>query len=80
MEQTARLPVQAPAPRPARQWRPSRPAVIVAAAILAVALITVLALATFTGPASPGAGGPGSSSIPTPLEDALTRLEESVRP
>jgi hypothetical protein len=53
---------------------------IVAAAILAVALITVLALATFTGPATPGGGRTGSSSIPAPLEEALTRLEESVRP
>jgi serine/threonine-protein kinase len=79
-EQPARLPVQAPAPRPARPWRPSRATMIVAAAILAVALITVLALATFTGPATPGAGRTGSSSIPAPLEDALTRLEESVRP
>ena len=80
LEQTARLPVQAPAPRPARPWRPSRPAMIVAAAILAVALITVLALATFTGPATHGTGRPRGSSIPAPLDDALTRLEESVRP
>jgi eukaryotic-like serine/threonine-protein kinase len=80
LEQTARLPVQAPAPRPARPWRPSRAAMIVAAAILAVALITVLALATFTGPATPETSGAGSSSLPAPLEDALTRLEESVRP
>ena len=80
LEQTARLPVQARAPRPARPWRPSRAAMIIAAAILAVALITVLALATFTGPAKPEARGSGTSSIPAPLEDALTRLEESVRP
>ena len=38
------------------------------------------ALATFTGPATPDASGPRSSSLPAPLEDALTRLEESVRP
>jgi len=80
LEQTARLPVQAPAPRPARPWRPSRPAMIVAAAILAVALIIVLALATFTGPTKPHARGSGTSSVPAPLDDALTRLEESVRP
>lgn len=80
LEQTARLLVQAPAPRPARPRRPPRPALIIAAAILAVALITVLALATFTGPETPGASGSGSSSLPAPLDDALTRLEESVRP
>jgi serine/threonine-protein kinase len=81
LEQTARLPVQAPAPRAARRpRRPSKATLIVAAAILAVALITVLALAAFTGPAAPGATGPGSSSLPAPLDDALNRLEESVQP
>jgi serine/threonine protein kinase len=80
MEQTARLPVQAPAPRPARSRRPSKVALTIVAAVLAVVVITVLALAVFTGPATPGAGGPGSSSLPAPLDDALTRLEESVRP
>jgi eukaryotic-like serine/threonine-protein kinase len=79
LEQTARLPVQAPAPQSARPRRPFKPALIVAVAILAVALITVLALAAFTGP-TPGGRGPGSSSLPAPLDDALTRLEESVRP
>jgi eukaryotic-like serine/threonine-protein kinase len=79
MEQTARLPVQTPAPRTARPRRPSKVALIIAAAILAVAVIVVLALAAFTGPA-PGASGPGSSSLPAPLDDALTRLEESVQP
>jgi eukaryotic-like serine/threonine-protein kinase len=80
MEQTARLPVQAPAPRPARSRRPSKVALTIVAAVLAVVVITVLALVVFTGPATPGAGGPGSSSLPAPLDDALTRLEESVRP
>jgi eukaryotic-like serine/threonine-protein kinase len=80
MEQTARLPVQAPAPRPARSRRPSKVALTIVAAVLAVVVITVLALAVFTGPTTPGAGGPGSSSLPAPLDDALTRLEESVRP
>jgi serine/threonine-protein kinase len=79
LEQTARLPIQAPAPGPARPWRPSKTTLIIAAAILAVALITVLALATFTGPATPDARGAGRSSLPAPLDDALTRLEESVR-
>ena len=80
MERTARLPVQAPAPRPARPRPPSKVALIIGAAILAVAVITVLTLVTFTGPAAPGPSGPGSSSLPAPLDDALTRLEESVRP
>jgi len=80
MEQTARLPVQTPAPRPAGPRRPSKVALIIAGATLAVVVITVLALAAFTGPAAPGASGVGRSSLPTPLDDALTRLEESVRP
>jgi eukaryotic-like serine/threonine-protein kinase len=80
MEQTARLPVQTPAPRPAGPRRPSKVALIIAGAILAVVVITVLALAAFTGPAAPGPSGVGRSSLPTPLDDALTRLEESVRP
>jgi eukaryotic-like serine/threonine-protein kinase len=80
MEQTARLPVQTPAPRPAGPGRPSKVALIIAGAILAVVVITVLALAAFTGPAAPGPSGVARSSLPTPLDDALTRLEESVRP
>ena len=80
MEQTARLPVQTPAPRPAGPRRPSKVALIIAGAILAVVVITVLALAAFTGPAAPGPSGVARSSLPTPLDDALTRLEESVRP
>ncbi len=80
MEQTARLPVQTPAPRPAGPRRPSKVALIIAGAILAVVVITVLALAAFTGPAAPGPSEVGRSSLPTPLDDALTRLEESVRP
>ena len=78
VEQTARLPVQAPAPRPA--WRrPSKTALIVAGAILAVILITVFAIVVFSGSGTPPPGS-GASSLPGPLEDALTRLEESVRP
>ena len=80
MEQTARLPVQTPAPRPAGPRRPSKVALIIAGAILAVVVITVLALAAFTGPAAPWPSGVARSSLPTPLDDALTRLEESVRP
>ena len=80
MEQTARLPVQTPAPRPAGPRRPSKVALIITGAILAVVVITVVALAAFTGPAAPGPSGIGRSSLPTPLDDALTRLEDSVRP
>ena len=78
VEQTARLPVQAPAPRPARR-RPSRTTLIVAGAILAVILITVFAIVAFSGSGTPPPGS-GASSLPVALEDALTRLEESVRP
>jgi serine/threonine protein kinase len=80
MAQTARLPVQAPAPRPARRRRPSKVALMIVGAVLAIVVITVLALAAFTGPATPGVGRPGSSSLPPPLDEALDRLEESVRP
>ena len=79
VEQTARLPVQAPASRPQRWRRPSRTVLIVAGAILAVILITVFAIVAFSGSGTPPAGS-GASSLPVPLEDALTRLEESVRP
>jgi len=81
MEQTARLPYQAPAPAPERQRRRlPKAAVIAAGAIVALALITVLAIVAFTGPQAPGADGAGRSTLPTPLEDSLTRLEESVQP
>jgi eukaryotic-like serine/threonine-protein kinase len=79
MEQTARLPYQAPAPRSARRRHPKR-ALIVLGAIIAVVVVTILAFVAFTGPDAPAASGAGSSSLPAPLEDALTRLEESVRP
>ncbi len=79
VEQTARLPVQAPASRPQRWRRPSRTVLIVAGAILAVVLITVFAIVAFSGSGTPPPGS-GASSLPVPLEDALTRLEESVRP
>jgi eukaryotic-like serine/threonine-protein kinase len=86
MEQTARLPQvgaePAPEPVPAtghrRRRRRPRAVVIVAGVILAVMLVAVLALIAFTGPEAP-AGGAGGSSLPAPLEDALSRLEESVR-
>jgi len=78
VEQTARLAVQAPAPQPA--WRrPSKATLIVAGAILAVILITVVAIVAFSGSGTPPPGS-GASSLPVSLDDALTRLEESVRP
>jgi serine/threonine protein kinase len=79
-EQTARLPYQAPAPRPSLLRRHRRGVLVAAGAILALVLITVLALAVFTGPDTQVPGGPGGSSLQAPLEDALSRLEESVRP
>jgi serine/threonine protein kinase len=81
VEQTARLPYQAPAPRPEPPRRPSKTPQIVAGAILALILITVFAIVAFTDSGTPPPGsGAGASSLPAPLEDALTRLEESVRP
>ena len=79
VERTARLPVQAPAPRPQRWRRPSKTVLIVAAAVLAVVLITVFAIVAFSGSGTPLPGA-DASSLPVPLDEALTRLEESVRP
>jgi eukaryotic-like serine/threonine-protein kinase len=79
VDQTARLPYQAPAPRPARSRRHPGRALIVAGAILALVLITVFAIVAFTGPGGPPPAA-NPSSLPVPLEEALTRLEESVQP
>jgi serine/threonine-protein kinase len=76
MEQTARLPAVTPAPV---ERRPRRAALIVAGAVLVVVLITILAFSAFTGGDAPVANGAGSS-LPAPLEDALSRLEASVQP
>ena len=54
--------------------------VIVAGAIVAVALLLVLALTVFTGRDAPDPGSANGTALPAPLEDALTRLEDSVRP
>ena len=79
VDRTARLPYQAPAPRPARARRHPERALIVAGVILALVLITAVAIVALTGPVRhPPASD--ASSLPVPLEDALTRLEESVRP
>jgi serine/threonine-protein kinase len=84
MEQTARLPQMEPEPEEAAAPatagpRRIRAAVIAAGVILAVMLIAVLALVVFSGPDAP-AGGGGGTGLPPSLEDALSRLEESVRP
>jgi eukaryotic-like serine/threonine-protein kinase len=79
VERTARLPVQAPSPRMQRWRRPSKSVLIVAAAVLAVVLITVFAIVAFSGSGTPLPGA-DASSLPVPLDEALTRLEESVRP
>jgi serine/threonine protein kinase len=85
-EHTARLPVQTDAaaeaeaarPRAARWRRPPRAVLVVAGAVLAVIVVTVLALSVFSGPDQPSGGG-GSSTLPAPLDDALSRLEEAVQ-
>jgi serine/threonine protein kinase len=84
LERTARLPIeQVPEAAP----RPSRPRgrllLIGTAAILAIALVTVLAIAVFSGPEAPApdpSAGASNSTLPAELEEALQRLEESVRP
>jgi serine/threonine-protein kinase len=81
LDETARLPYQAPAPRPARPRRRPTTVLIVAAAVVVIALVVILAIAVLTGPGTqPGPGSTGGSSLPAPLEDALARLEESVQP
>ena len=78
VDQTTRLPYQAPAPRPSRSRRHPGRALIVVGAILALVLITVFAIVAFTGPGGPPPAS-DASSLPVPLEDALIRLEESVQ-
>jgi serine/threonine protein kinase len=67
-------PVSTPAASPSRR----RPWIGVAAPVVAIALVTVLALVVFTGRDRPG-GAERRPALPAQLEDALTRLEESVR-
>jgi serine/threonine protein kinase len=84
LEQTARLPIeQVPetAPRPPRPR--GRLLVIGAAAILAIVLVTVLAIAAFSGreaPAPEPSADASNPTLPAELEEALQRLEDSVRP
>jgi eukaryotic-like serine/threonine-protein kinase len=79
MEQTARMPYRAPPPRSSRPRRRPRVLLIAGGAVLAAVLISVLAIAAFTGPERPATGRSGTS-LPAPLEDALSDLEEAVRP
>jgi hypothetical protein len=57
-----------------------RPWLVVAGAIVAIALVTVLAIVAFTGREGARGGAPRRPALPAELEDALQRLEESVRP
>jgi eukaryotic-like serine/threonine-protein kinase len=94
LERTARLPVHAEAApgtvdggvvarrRASRRDRTPRRriGVVVAASAIAIALLTVLAIAAFTGAGrdpTPRQRGP---ALPAQLEEALQRLEGSVRP
>jgi eukaryotic-like serine/threonine-protein kinase len=78
-DRTARLPVQ-PAARPQRRRRRTRMTWIVVSAVLAVVLVTALAIVVFTGPDPSGPGDAGAQTLPAPLEDALTGLEEAIQP
>jgi serine/threonine protein kinase len=80
LDQTARLPYQAPARRPARPRRHPKTILIVAGAVIAVVLIAVLAIGAFTGGDAPRREPPATSTLPAPFEDALAELEESVQP
>jgi serine/threonine-protein kinase len=80
LDQTARLPYQAPAPRPERPRRHPRTILIVVGAVIAVVLIAVLAIGVFTGGDAPRREPPAATTLPAPVEDALTELEESVQP
>jgi serine/threonine protein kinase len=80
MEETARLPVPPPAPRPVAFPLPSRVILLVAGAIVALVLVVILALTVFTGGGTPDRGAANETTLPAPLEDALDRLEETVQP
>jgi serine/threonine protein kinase len=80
MDQTARLPYHPSEPRSLAMPRPSRAALIVFGTIVTVALVLVLALTVFTGRDRPAPRVANGTTLPPPLEDALTRLEDSVRP
>ena len=82
MDRTARLPEMAPArraARPLRAHRPARSTLIAAGAILAMILVVVLSVVVFTGGPGPSTA-PRTTTLPAPLDDALTRLEDAVQP
>jgi serine/threonine protein kinase len=82
MDRTARLPEITRTPRPSRATRTRRPArgtLIAAAAILAMVLVVVLSVVVFTGASGPNTA-PRTTSLPPPLEDALSQLEDAVQP
>ena len=82
MDRTARLPEMAPAPAPertSRTRRPRRELVVAAGAVLAIVLVAVLAFVVFTGGPGPSSA-PRTTTLPAPLDDALTRLEHAVQP
>ena len=80
MEQTTRLPSQPAIAQRGGLPRPSRMAVVVAGAIVAVALLVILAMTVFAGADAPGANPVDGTTLPASLEDALNALEDSVRP
>ncbi len=78
LDETARLPAEALAPR--RRDHARLIPVVVAGAIIAVVLLTVLAVIALTGPDVPRGRSGGRAPLPAGLEDALTELEEAVQP
>ena len=78
LDRTAQLPT-IPPQRRARRRPVSRSWLVVAAAVLTVVLVTTLAIVAFTGPDRPARGG-NAQTLPGPVDDALTALEEAVQP
>ena len=79
MDRTARLPEMAPARRATPLRRPGRGTLIAAGAILAMILVVVLSVVVFTGGPGPSTA-PTTTTLPAPLDDALTQLEDAVQP
>jgi serine/threonine protein kinase len=72
-----------PAPAPPRRRRPVRPSVLIAAVAILVVLVVAVVVGMLVRSPSPPPGGPvetEAGSVPAPLEDALDRLDEAVRP
>jgi serine/threonine protein kinase len=79
LEQTARLPVHAAPEVTSRPSGPRRRILAVAVAIVAIALVVVLGIVAFSGGRAPTPDA-SPTTLPAELEDALQRLEDSVRP